>query len=104
MANFKAAGVIPKDLNWQQRKKFFYDTRHYVWDDPHLFKVGADNLLQRCVTSEEAKGILWHYHNSPCGRHYGGDKTTTKVLQLGFFCQHMQFGVFDRQHIQNKPV
>jgi len=80
MANFKAAGVIPKDLNWQQRNRFFYDARHYVWDDPHLFKVGADNLLRRCVTNEEAKGILWHCHNSPCGRHYGGDKTAAKVL------------------------
>ncbi|XP_028215027.1 uncharacterized protein LOC114397109 [Glycine soja] len=80
MANYKATGVIPKDLNWQQRKRFFYDARHYVWDDPHFFKVGADNLLRRCVTSEEAKGILWHCHNSPCGGHYGGDKTTTKVL------------------------
>jgi len=74
MANFKTAGVIPKDLNWQQRKRFFSDARHYVWDDPHLFKMGADNLLRRCVTSEEAKGILWHYHNSPCDGHYGGSK------------------------------
>ena len=66
MANFKAARVIPKDLNWQQRKRFFSDVRHYVWDDPHLFKMGVDNLLRRCVTSEEAKGILWQCHNSPC--------------------------------------
>jgi len=50
-----------------------------------LFKVGADNLLRRCVTSEEAKGILWYCHNSPYGGHYGGDKTTAKVLQSGFF-------------------
>ena len=50
-----------------------------------MFKVGADNLLRRCVTSEEAKGILWHCHNSPCGGHYGGDKTTAKVLQSGFY-------------------
>ncbi|XP_014634022.1 uncharacterized protein [Glycine max] len=85
MANFKVAGVIPKDLNWQQRKKFFHDARHYIWDDPHLFKVGVDNLLRRCVTSEEAKGILWHCHNSPCGEHYGRDKTVAKVLQSGFF-------------------
>ena len=85
MANFKAAGVIPKDLNWQQRKRFFYDARHYVWDDPHLVKVGADNLFRRCVTTEEAKDILWHCHNSPCGGHYGRDKTAAKVLQLGFF-------------------
>ena len=65
-------------------KRFFYDARHYVWDDPHLFKIGADNLLRRYVTNEEAKGILWHCHNSPCGGHYGGSKTAARVLQLGF--------------------
>jgi len=85
MANLKAIGIIPKDLTWQQRKKFFHDARFYIWDDQHLFMVGSDNILRKCVTSEESKGILWHYHNSPCGGHYGGDKTTAKVLQPGFF-------------------
>jgi len=85
MATLKAAGIIPKDLMWWQRKKFLHDARFYIWDDPHLFKIGADNLLQRCVTQEEAKSILWHCHNSPCGSHYGGDKMATKVLQSGFF-------------------
>ena len=85
MANFKAARIIPKDLNWQQRKKFLHDARFYIWDDPHLFKIGADNLLRRCVTQEEAKRILWHCHNSPCGGHYGGDKTMAKVLLSRFF-------------------
>ena len=83
--NFKAAGIIPKDLTWQQRKKFLHDARFYVWDDPYLFKMGADNILRRCVTKEEAKNILWHCHNSPCGGHYGGDKTAAKVLQSRFF-------------------
>ncbi|XP_025981162.1 uncharacterized protein LOC114383786 [Glycine soja] len=85
LANFKATGIHPKDLNWQQKKKFLHDARFYVWDDPHLFKIGADNLLRRCVTREESKSILWHFRNSPCGRHYSGDETTTKVLQSGFF-------------------
>ena len=85
LANFKAAGIIPKDLTWQQKKKFLHNARFYVWDDPHLFKIGVDNMLRRCVTKEEAMSILWHCHNSPCGGHYGGDKTTAKVLQSGFF-------------------
>ena len=37
------------------------------------------------MTREESKSILWHFRNSPCGRHYSGDETTTKVLQSGFF-------------------
>nr|KYP36512.1 Transposon Ty3-I Gag-Pol polyprotein [Cajanus cajan] len=85
MANFKAAGVIPEDLNWHQRKKMINDAKLYVWDDPHLFKIGADNLLRRCVTKEEAKDILWHCHNSPYGGHFNGERTAAKVLQSGFF-------------------
>jgi len=52
MDNFKAAGIMPKDLNWQQRKKFLHDVRFYIWDDPHLFKIEANNLLRRCVTKK----------------------------------------------------
>jgi len=67
MANFKAAGIIPETMNWQQRRKLLKDSNQYVWDDPYLFKMGADNLLRRCVTSKEAQNILWHCHNSPYG-------------------------------------
>ena len=34
---------------------------------------------------EEAQSILWHCHSSPYGGHHNGDRTTTKVLQSGFF-------------------
>jgi len=43
-ANFKAAGISPDDPNWHQRKKFFHDAYYYMWDDTHLFKLGAYNL------------------------------------------------------------
>ena len=85
LANYKAAGILPKDLNWQQKKKIMHDACFYIWDDPHLFKIGVDNLLRRCVTKEESRSILWHCHNSPREGHYSGDKTVEKVLESGFF-------------------
>uniref|UniRef100_A0A151UH21 Retrovirus-related Pol polyprotein from transposon 17.6 n=1 Tax=Cajanus cajan TaxID=3821 RepID=A0A151UH21_CAJCA len=85
MANHKAAGVIPEEYNWQQKKKFFRDSHYYVWDDPYLFKIGTDGLLRRCVFGAEIKDILWHCHNSPYGGHYNGERTAAKILQSGFY-------------------
>ena len=85
MVNYKATGFIPEDFEWQQRKKFLHDANHFVWDEPYLFKIGADNLLRRCVDDEEAKKILWQCHNSPYGGHFNGERTAAKVLQSGFY-------------------
>jgi len=41
MANFKAGNIVPDDIEYPQRKKFFKDTNHYMWDDPYLFKVST---------------------------------------------------------------
>jgi len=57
ISNLKAVGALPDDLTWHQKKKFFRDAKYFVWDDPYLFKIGADNLLRRCVTQEEARSI-----------------------------------------------
>jgi len=53
MANFKVAGIIPENMDWQQRKKLLKDSNQYIWDHPYLFKMGADNLLRRCVINKE---------------------------------------------------
>ncbi|KAK1629862.1 hypothetical protein QYE76_004177 [Lolium multiflorum] len=47
---------LPPTFSAQQRRKFFYDLRHYFWDDPHLYKEGVDG-------------------------HHAGERTAQKVLQ-----------------------
>ena len=48
-ANFIVAKFLPPGLTFQQRRKFFHDLRHYFWDDPHLYKEGANGIMRRCT-------------------------------------------------------
>ena len=43
-ANYIVAKFIPPSFTYQQKKKFFYDLRHYFWDDPHLYKEGVGGV------------------------------------------------------------
>ncbi|PIN02745.1 DNA-directed DNA polymerase [Handroanthus impetiginosus] len=73
----------------QQKKKFLFDTRRYFWDEPFLFKQCSDNILRRCIPEIEMNDILKQYHASPYGGHFQGDRTTAKILQLGFYWSNL---------------
>ena len=57
-ANFIVGKVIPPHFTYQQRKKFFYDLRHYFWDDPFLYKKSVDGIIRRCVPEFEQQSII----------------------------------------------
>nr|GEZ88724.1 DNA-directed DNA polymerase [Tanacetum cinerariifolium] len=44
--NFHARNFIVKGMSSQQKKKFFKDVKHYFWDDPYLFRICADEIIQ----------------------------------------------------------
>nr|GEZ25158.1 reverse transcriptase domain-containing protein [Tanacetum cinerariifolium] len=70
-ANHHAGNFIVKGMTSQQKNKFFKDVKHYFWDDPFLFKICADQVIQRCVHGKEALDILIACHNGPTGGHHG---------------------------------
>ncbi|GJZ61851.1 reverse transcriptase domain-containing protein [Tanacetum coccineum] len=80
------AGLIYpiSDSPWQ-KNKFFKDVKHYFWDDPFLFKICADQVIQRYVQGKEALDILEACHNGPTGGHHGANLTAKKVFDAGFF-------------------
>ncbi|XP_076914200.1 uncharacterized protein LOC143573124 [Bidens hawaiensis] len=85
IANYLAEGVVVKGMSDQQRRKFFADASHCIWDAPYLFRVGADRVLRRCVSREEGREILRHCHEGLTGGHHGSSSTARKVLDSGFY-------------------
>ena len=62
IANYLAKDIIPPEMNYEQRKRFFSTIKHYLWDDPYLFKICADGMIRRCVQEHEVQDILTHCH------------------------------------------
>ncbi|GJW20203.1 hypothetical protein Tco_0030825 [Tanacetum coccineum] len=79
-ANYHAGNFMIKGMWSQQNYKFFKDVKHYFWDDPYLFKICADQVIRRCVYSQEAVDILTACHNGPTGGYYGANYTAKKVF------------------------
>ena len=53
IVNYLAAGIVPYELTYQQKKRFFAEVKHYFWDDPILFRQCADQIIRRCVPEGE---------------------------------------------------
>ena len=85
IVNYLACGVVPSEFTSQQKRKLRTDSRYYIWDDPFLFKRGADMIIRKCVPETEQGKILDECHASPYGGHFSGERTAHKILQSGFY-------------------
>ncbi|KAH9802189.1 hypothetical protein KPL71_001277 [Citrus sinensis] len=80
-ANYLVSGMLPPELKFQEKKKFLHDVRSYQWDDPHLYKLCSDQVIRRCASEGEIPHILESCHAAAYGGHFGGHRTSAKVLQ-----------------------
>nr|GEX48394.1 reverse transcriptase domain-containing protein [Tanacetum cinerariifolium] len=65
-----------------KKKKFFKDVKHYLWDDPYLFWICADQIIQRYVHGKEAYDILKACHEGPTGGHHGANFIAKKGIDF----------------------
>ncbi|GKE02297.1 reverse transcriptase domain-containing protein, partial [Tanacetum coccineum] len=84
-ANYLVGDIIPKGMTYQQKNKFFFDLKHYFWEEPYLFKVCSDGMIRCCVSGPETRTILDQCYHGPTDGHYGPNITAKKVIDLGFY-------------------
>ncbi|GKC65986.1 reverse transcriptase domain-containing protein [Tanacetum coccineum] len=56
--NYLVGDIIPKEMMYQQKNKFFSDLKNYFWEKAYLFKVRFDGMIKRCVSGPETRTIL----------------------------------------------
>nr|GEZ94196.1 reverse transcriptase domain-containing protein [Tanacetum cinerariifolium] len=105
-ANYHAGNFIVKGMSSQQKNKFFKDVKHYFWDDPHLFKICADQIIRRCVSGQEAVDILKAYHSGPTGGHHGPNYTARKMAIISdrgtHFCNDQFIKVMQKYDVTHR--
>ncbi|XP_074282881.1 uncharacterized protein LOC141607431 [Silene latifolia] len=85
IVNYLVLGKFPPGLTRHQKDKIKSDSKYYVWDDPYLWKLCADQVIRRVCADTEIMSILRFSHEYACGGHFGAKKTVRKVLDSGFF-------------------
>ncbi|CAM8953819.1 unnamed protein product [Rhodiola kirilowii] len=85
IVNYLVGGTFPPSFTKAQCMKLGHDARHYLWDDPYLWKIGADQILRRCIPDNEIASVISFCHEFACGGHFGPRRTARKILDSGFF-------------------
>ena len=85
LVNYLVAKVLPPEFSYHLNKRFFAQLKHYYWEETIMYKHCADQMISRCVPEKEIESIMAHCHALACGGHFGGNRTTRKVLQSGFY-------------------
>ncbi|GAB2270284.1 hypothetical protein Dimus_038834 [Dionaea muscipula] len=85
IVNYLAVGKLPAQWVKADRDRFFSQIRHYIWEDPILYRCCADQVIRRCVPECEQQQVLTFCHTLECGGHFSRKKTAAKVLQSGFY-------------------
>ncbi|CAM8910621.1 unnamed protein product [Rhodiola kirilowii] len=62
IVNYLVGGTFPPSFTKAQCMKLRHDARHDLWDDPYLWKIGADQILRRCIPDNEIASVISFCH------------------------------------------
>jgi hypothetical protein len=77
--------TAPQEFNTAQKKNLVVRAADYQMIARHLYNMGTNNILRRCVLEQERPGILAEVHEGITGGNYAGKSTAQKVLHAGLW-------------------
>jgi hypothetical protein len=85
IVNYLVISQLP--LHWRQRDKFKFLSmvKHFLWDDPYLFKYCSNQIMRRCISEHDQSNVISFCHDQACGGHFSAKKTAAKMFQSGFY-------------------
>ncbi|XP_072060240.1 uncharacterized protein [Arachis hypogaea] len=64
IANYLVSRTFPPNLSKHQKDKLKIKSKYYVWDDPYLWRCGANQVIRRCIPQTKFQSILEACHFS----------------------------------------
>jgi hypothetical protein len=84
IVDFLSTGMAPIEYTIPQKKELVCAS-YFSLIVGHLYKMGLDEILIRCVMEAERPLILTEAHEGIIGGHYLGKETMQKVLRAGLW-------------------
>ena len=88
IVNYFVTGNLPEHWDRRRRSHFRSQLRFYKWEEPDLFREGADQIWRRCIPDEEIPSVLQHVHAFACGGHFSGQNRAESVNKRLILADH----------------
>jgi hypothetical protein len=85
IANYLVAGRLPQHFSYRERCALVKKSGPFTWIKGYLFKLGPDQILQRCVREDEVYEILKACHDEPCGGNFVATRTAKNILSTSYY-------------------
>jgi hypothetical protein len=85
IANFLEEGKAPEDLLANKRNILALKETPFTLMNGYLYKLGIDNILQRCALEHEREDIINEAHAGPVEGHFQANTTARKILQASLW-------------------
>jgi hypothetical protein len=85
IVQFLSTRMTPSEYTIPQKKQLVVHAIDFSLIDGHIYNMGPDEILRRCVMEAEQPLILTESHEGITGGHYVGKATTQKILRVGLW-------------------